>query len=83
MVFAGMNLLHHPANPRAVTPYYYEQVFCHKTDLLVGAHYLDVGEPLPVRTYFVLALDDQQPPRSRRTRCASTPASSYKDRTAS
>ena len=59
MILPGMNLLCHTAYPRAIIPHYHEQILGNKPHVFIRLHNLDMGESLPIGTYFVLTLDNQ------------------------
>ena len=57
MVLSCVDLLHHPTYTRVVLPHQHKQVFSNKPLGYKGRHDFYMGEPLPVGTNFVLALD--------------------------
>jgi hypothetical protein len=62
MVLARVNLLLQSGDAGPVLPHQDKQVFAVEAIRSIAVVYFYVCEPLPVRAYFVLALDDENSP---------------------
>jgi hypothetical protein len=61
MVFSGMALFYNPAYTGLIRPHNHKQIF---TDIIMNSQFIDdfnMGKPLPIGAYFVLAFDNKQP----------------------
>ena len=69
MVLSGMDLLNNPADAGAIVSHDHEEVFSDESHFLVCRHDFDMGEPLSVRTYLVLAFYNEYPTGAQDAAC--------------